>query len=241
MMAGLRVLTARGTECFRDYLLQVKQDPSRDAPLDQLSRPPWSSEFVPHIEVGALPVRSRIELGEYLLELFEDKGVERKDLLSNPGIWSWLALKWFDNLCPIGADGSRAVREAARYVCSTHYTDYYRHLVASSWDIYYMHRDKSRLFLWTPLHTHNDFIEQLASRQHIITNCALIEVFDRLYWNTTLDQPKSGAQSRRKPGNFRRLLLFIQQVELTYDLQAMSVDDILELLPAEYDSWKAVG
>jgi hypothetical protein len=241
MMVELRALTAKGTELFRDYILQVKLDPGRAVPLDQISHSPWSSEFVPHIEVGGLSATSRIEFGKYLVELFEASGVERKDLLSNPGVWSWLALLWFDSLCPIEADGSRRVRETARYVCSTDYTDYYRHLVASSWDIYYIHRDKSRLFLWTPLHTHNDFIEQLASRQNIITNCALIEVFDHLYWNPALNHPRSGAQSRGKPGNFRRLLSFIQQVELTYDLQAMSLDDILGLLPAEYDSWKVVA
>ena len=239
-MAELRVFTARGTELFRDYISQVRLNPGKPAPIDQLNHSPWSSEFMPHIEVGSLSAASRIELGKYLVGLFEAGGVERKDLLGNPGIWSWLALLWFDSLCPVEADGLRRVRETARYVCSTDYTDYYRHLVASSWDIYCIHRDKSRLFLWTPLHTHNDFIEQLASRQNIITNCALIEVFDYLYWDPALNRPKSGAQSRGKLGNFRRLLSFIQQVELTYDLQAMSADDILALLPAEYDPWKAV-
>lgn len=237
-MTEIRVLADRGTELVRDYLAGVKTDPKKSPPLDKLSHSPWSSEFTPHIEVESLPAKSRVEIGKYLVELFKKSGVDRKELLNNPGVWSWLALLWFDSLCPVEADGTRRVRESARYVCSTHYTDYYRHLVASSWDIYYLYADKARLFLWTPLHTHNDFIEQLASRQNIITNKGLIEAFDRLYWDLKANRPKSGAQSRRKPGNFRRLLSFIKQIDLTYDLHAMSADEIIALLPTEYDAWK---
>jgi hypothetical protein len=237
-MAAIRVLTDRGMELFRNYILEVKDNPQKPPPINRLSQKPWSSEFSTHIEVESLSVTTRIQLGKYLVELFQVQGVDRRDILNNPGMWSWLALLWFDNLCPVQSDGARKVRETSRYVCSSHYTDYYRHLVAASWDIYYLYREISRLFLWTPLYIHNDFIEQLASRQSIITNKALIEVFDRLYWDLKSGRPKSGAQSRDKLGNFRRLQSFTQQVELTYDLHAMSVGEIIALLPSEYDSWK---
>ncbi len=237
-MAVIRVLTDRGTELFRDYIMEVKVDSKKSPPVDKLSRLPWSSEFTPRIELDSLSVTTRMELSKYLVDLFEANSVDRKDILDNPGMWSWLALLWFDDLCPVESNGSRKVRETSRYVCSSHYTDYYRHLVAASWDIYYLHRENSRLFLWTPLYIHNDFIEQLASRQNVITNKTLIEVFDRLYWDLKSDRPKSGAQSRDRLGNFRRLRSFIQQVELTYDLHAMSTRDILALLPGEYDPWK---
>lgn len=237
-MAVIRVLTDRGTELFRDYIMEVKVDSKKSPPVDKLSRLPWSSEFTPRIELDSLSVTTRMELSKYLVDLFEANSVDRKDILDNPGMWSWLALLWFDDLCPVESNGSRKVRETSRYVCSSHYTDYYRHLVAASWDIYYLHRENSRLFLWTPLYIHNDFIEQLASRQNVITNKTLIEVFDRLYWDLKSDRPKSGAQSRDRLGNFRRLRSFIQQVELTYDLHAMSTRDILALLLGEYDPWK---
>jgi hypothetical protein len=237
-MAAIRVLTDRGMELFRNYILEVKDDPQKPPPISRLSQKPWSSEFSTHIEVESLSVTTRIQLGKYLVELFQVQGVDRRDILNNPGMWSWLALLWFDNLCPVQSDGARKVLETSHYVCSSHYTDYYRHLVAASWDIYYLHREISRLFLWTPLYIHNDFVEQLASRQNIITKKALIEVFDHLYWDPKSDRPKSGAQNRDKPGNFRRLQLFIQQVELTYDLHTMSVGEIIALLPSEYDSWK---
>lgn len=237
-MAAIRVLTDRGMELFRNYILELKDTPQNPPPINRLSQKPWSSEFSTHIEVENLSATTRMQLGKYLVELFQVKGVDRRDILNNPGMWSWLALLWFDNLCPVQSDGARKVLETPHYICSSHYTDYYRHLVAASWDIYYLHREISRLFLWTPLYIHNDFIEQLASRQSIITNKALIEAFDHLYWDSKSGRPKSGAQSRDKLGNFRRLQSFIKQVELTYDLRAMSAGEIIALLPSEYDPWE---
>ena len=156
-MAAIHVLTDRGMELFRNYILEVKDDPQKPPPTNRLSQKPWSSEFSTHIEVESLSVTTRMQLGKYLVELFQVQGVDRRDILNNPGMWSWLALLWFDNLCPVKSDGLRKVHDACRYVHSTDYTDYYRHLVASSWDIYYLHREKSRLFLWTPLYVHSDF------------------------------------------------------------------------------------
>ncbi len=240
MMASIRILNEKGIELFRDYIIRIKVNPKEPPPIDKLSGNAWSSEFLPHIEVENLTASTRMELGEYLMDIFENNNVERKEILNNPGMWSWLTLLWFDTLCPIESTGARKVREAARYICSSHYTDYYRHLLAASWDIYYLHRGNARLFLSTPLNIHSDFIEQFASRQNVITNRALIEVFDLLYWDEKSNHPKSGSQSRSRPGNFRRLLRsFVQQIERTYDLYAMSVKDIVGLLPSEYDYWKS--
>ena len=237
-MAEVRVLTDKGTELFTDYIVDVKENPTKAPPIEKLGNQPWSVEFTPHIEVENLSVTTRMELGKYLTDLFEANNVHRKDILGIPGLWSWLALLWFDYLCPL-KDGSRKVLEPSKYVCSSHYTDYYRHLVAAPYDLFCLHGENSRLFLHTGLNVHGDFIEQYASRQKIITNKPLIELLDHLYWDSQLNCPKRGAQNRKRAGNFRRLQSFIKQIELTYDLHAMSADEIAELLPAEYDSWKS--
>ena len=85
---------------------------------------------------------------------------------------------------------------------------------------------------------YNDFMEQMASRQDIITNKALIEVVDRIYWDTKMKRPKINATNRKIAGNIRRLLSLVYQLELTYDLRTMSTDDIIKLLPSEFNSWK---
>jgi hypothetical protein len=82
-------------------------------------------------------------------------------------------------------------------------------------------------------------MEQLASKQSIILGKSLVQVADTLYWDNHSQRPKTNASNREVPGNARRLVAVIWQLELTYDVYSMSADKILELLPAEFEQWKA--
>lgn len=237
-MAKIRILTTRGKEAFIDYLQTIKNGLDEPSPIIRLSKEPYSTELSPVIEINGLPSTTRLELGEYLVNLFEKNGLSRKELIENTGLWSWLALFWFDSICPKEENGSRKIRDIARYVCTAEYRDYYRHLVAASWDIYHMYHESARLFLWCKLPVHNDFMEQLASRQEIITTKTLIEAVDKLYWDLKMKRPKVNATNRKVAGNIRRLLSLANQLKLTYDLHTMSAGDIIKLLPSEFDSWK---
>ena len=82
--------------------------------------------------------------------------------------------------------------------------------------------------------------QQLASRMQVVSNHSLVEVVDRLYYDSAPNgtgRPKRGALTRTRPGNLRRLVAVIQQFDLTYDLYAMSPDEILDLLPDEFTRW----
>lgn len=76
----------------------------------------------------------------------------------------------------------------------------------------------------------------------MISNKALIEAVDKLYFDPEAEgvgQPKRGALTRTRAGNLRRLVAVIDQLDLTYDLYAMNNQQILELLPREFDRWKS--
>jgi hypothetical protein len=237
-MAKACILSNRGKEAFIDYLQTVRNGSDEPPPISRLSKEPWSEELSPVIEVSNAPSATRLELGEYLVNLLEASGLARKELVENTGLWSWLALFWFDLICPKEENGIRKVRETARYICSAEWRNYYRHLIAASWDIYHMYRESSRLFLWCKLDIHNDFMEQLASRQDIITTKTLIEAVDRLYWDPKMKRPKVNATNRKVAGNIRRLLSVANQLKLTYDLHTMSALEIVKLLPHEFDTWQ---
>jgi hypothetical protein len=67
----------------------------------------------------------------------------------------------------------------------------------------------------------------------------IVEVLDILYWDDKSNRPKRGAQSQSNPGNIRRFSKVISQLELTYDVYTMKPNEILQLLPSEFDQWKA--
>ena len=238
-MIGLRILSEQGIEKFREYIQHLKVDPYISLPA--LNVYPSSSEFQPVVEIDENKIFStKMEMGKYLTDCFRNN--EIKHAIWNPALWTWLAYIWFDQLCP-AIRGTRKIGETARYICSMEWNRFYRHLVASAYDAYSTHREKAILFLHNPIHEHNDYLEQFAARNTLVrifpyTN--IIEVAYRLYWNIEIDHPKRGAQSRNKPGNHRRFVKIMAQLELTYDVYSMTPDEILNLLPEEFDSWKTM-
>lgn len=200
---------------------------------------PYSYEFHPQVMIDETRIFStKMEMGEYLIQCFERAGVGRSSVIGNYGLWTWLAYLWFEQLSPV-MNGARKLRETAKYICSSHYTDYYRHFIAAPYYIYALNgEENSRLFLYNPVYEHNDFIEQLASRQNIISHRNLVDVAHRLYWDASSNCPRRGAQTRNRVGNHRRLVKIFAQLELTYDIYSMEAEEILNLLPEEFNSWK---
>jgi hypothetical protein len=78
----------------------------------------------------------------------------------------------------------------------------------------------------------------LASRQTLITNKGILEAARQLYFDQLAGQPKKGAAvEKNSPGTLIRFIAVIQQLDLTYDLYSMSGNQILALLPPEFNKW----
>ncbi len=233
----LRVMSEKGEEKFREYLLKLKNGEKINPSKDVLANDTYSTIYYPQIKFEFSNFGTRLEFAKYLFQKLG--GVDGRDLTKKAGIWSWLALFYFDSICPAQADGSRKVKEVAKYICSSDYSDYYRHLVAAAFMIIKTHgEDNSMLFLSCPMHVHNDMMEQLASRQYIISNRNLVSASHLLYWDYKRKKIKTNASNRMIPGNLRRLISLVDQLEINYDLNNLAPHKIMNLLPAEFDQWK---
>jgi len=240
-MMNLRVMLPEGERKFREYIHNMRTNPRYQYP--ELSNEPFSKEFLRVISIDEKKhFESKMELAEYLHNCFKVANLKREDALQQNGLWTWLAYVWFDQLAPItnSATGERNIKEDAKYICSSDYRDYYRHLVSGPYSIYSLHgTENSRIFLYSRVYEHNDFIEQFASRQFIISHKNIVEAIRTLYFDCQKGKPKKGAQSITKPGNIRRFVSVIQQFELTYDIYTISPERILDLLPDEFKNWKS--
>lgn len=236
-MVNLKVFTDEGINAFRDFLVELKNNPALVRP--DLSENKYSENFQPEILVDEnIIFSSRMEMAEYLSQLFMNAGVKSKDVITNDKLWTWLTYLWFVQICPKEGN-TRKIRELIRYICSTDWRKYYRHYVASSFRIYnVLGKENSLLFLNRPVDDHGDYNEQLASRQDIISNPNLIKVAHNLYWDFKDNRPKRGGSDRKKPGNLRRLIKFFGQIELTYDIFSMKAEQIIKTLPKEFEIWK---
>jgi len=237
-MIPARIMLEDGKNKFREYIQSLRQNPN--TPYPDLNSEQYSRKFLPQILVDkCMRFNSKMDLAEYLEVCFRGAGITREKVLGKNGLWTWLAYIWFDQLAPVANNGTRDIKEDAKYICSSDYRDYYRHFIAGPYSIYSLHGGQnSIIFLYSPVYEHNDFIEQFASRQFIISHRNIVDVISSLYLDNTRKKPKTGAQSRQESGNIRRFVKVIQQFELTYDIYSMTPDQILRRLPDEFNKWK---
>jgi hypothetical protein len=143
--------------------------------------------------------KDRYELGCGLVEMLRD--LDSREISYDRGLWTWLAARLFDQICPIDAEGKRILRRVYVYVLSDARL-YYRHLVRTPWFLVSRHGEACRFILASsagdlaPLSRQSDLLDQLAARQFVISSPTLIAAATRLYVDTRTGRQKRGAGSK---------------------------------------------
>lgn len=233
-MSKVRSLNARGIEELRQFLGQIREGAEFRANPAILYLDDYTTRLPRTIEVEPRAFATKFDAARYLSgALAEIPGVG-----DDVGLWSWLALFYFDQLSPVDASGKRRPREDYHYIPSRSGWENDRHLLAGPCKLFAMHGANARLLLHPPVHQHGAFVYDLGFRRDLITNRGLIEAIDLLYWDPRRNAPKRGATTASRPGNLRRLIAVVQQLDFNYDLHGMRAEEILALLPPEFDPWK---
>jgi len=235
MAEKLRRLTETGIEQFREYLRELRAGSSAAPPRLLLTDPETSEPFSPERLVEQRVFDTRLEAARYLSEVFDGISGLEEDI----GLWSWLSLFYFDQVCPPRADGKRSPGRDYRHILEPGYLYGHRHLLGGPFVVYRLHREEATLLLCTKLHQENMFHHELASRQGFISNPVIIRAAKLLYFDGRTGRPKRRAQDpKRAPGTLRRFVDVLQQLDVNYDLYSMNVEALVDLLPAEFDEWR---
>lgn len=178
---------------------------------------------------------TRFELAMYLHPIVCATGVAEPLLES--GMWEWLSLIWIDQLAR-SKSGALEVGEKARYLVLEQ-RKRYRHLVLGPYEVYYHNRDNPQdafCLLYTRPALPGELVGQLGAKLKVVQARAVVSAATKLYMSGT--RHRKGAMSKGR-GSARRFNAVIEQLDRTFDLQSMSPTDFLQLLPTEFDSWKA--
>jgi hypothetical protein len=239
-MPVVRQLTEAGITAFRQYLEGLSVGVAEPPPTNLLTGEESSGPLGADVAIEDRHFVTKRDAAEHLVSRIS--GLNRAEVDHNIGLWGWLSLFYFDQVCPPAGNRARKPGQIERHIPSQHAWTYYRHLLAGPCRILQLHGANARLFLHGPLHVHGDFSEQVASHMELISNHRLVEALDRLYFvsDESGGFPKRGATTRTRAGNLRRFIDVFWQFHLMYDLCAMTADDILHLLPTEFDSWRAL-
>lgn len=241
----VRRLSPAGIEAFRQFVLRATAGESAPTPVVLLTDDAWSEPVPWDVTVEQRPFATRYELGVYLTEAFA--AVPVNALSRDHGVWTWLALYWFDQLAPLRADDTRKLYRPETIILpeKPDYTRYYRHFIRTPWLAVQLHGDAARVLLMPPgqgkeppLARRGELVEQLSSRQWIFGNRKIIRAAFEMYFDVEAGKVRRGAGGSGG-GSPRRLATIVDQLELTWDLQNCSPEQVISLLPKEFDRWKS--
>ncbi|MDO9296799.1 hypothetical protein [Bradyrhizobium sp.] len=234
----LRRLNEAGISQFAEYL---SGGATGSPPLQLLSHPDTSEPLADTIKLADRDYPNRYEFGRDLAMRLNS--LDPATISNDRGLWTWLALYLFEKLCPPGSDGKRKLDKQYRYILSSDYRHYYRHLVRTPWQLSRDHGPNSRFLLLAtsdaadPLRRHGDILEQLGGTQSIIRSRPIIAEASRLYSDPISGRPRRGAAGKGG-GSIRRFARVLRQLDLTFDPELMPPGGLSAILPIEFNSWK---
>jgi hypothetical protein len=230
-----------GVDRFGQFLDELSLDPALVVPTGLLTDAACVIRVSQSQEVQARQFSNRMEAARYLDGILS--GVVGIEVERDVGLWAWLSLFYFDQLCPPDSSGHRKPMERARWIPAVDDARrYYRHFLAGAYRVYRAHRDnpdRAMVLLHVPFPVIGHFWYQLASRQELLTNPAIMEAATELYLTEDGTEAKRGATTHNAPGSVSRFAAVLNQLDPAWDLYAMEKQQILNLLPCEFDRFRA--
>ena len=236
----IRKFTDEGIDQFRNYLAELREGSIFPPPLHILNDHATSEPINGEVQIENRNFGTRLDLARYLDDILAN--IDSDSIETDVHLWSWLSLFYFDQVCPVEKNGVRKPGRDYRHILEPGYPNGHRHLIGGVYLVYTVYElgeGLTKLLLWTPLHMESKFHHQLAGRQTLITNRGILDAAHQMYFNGMEGIPKRGALGEKNsPGTLLRYIDVIQQLDLNYDLYSMVGDEVLELLPAEFNKWK---
>lgn len=224
-----------GIAVFRQFLSIARNDSTLSVPSELLKDSRLTQIVAPELSVEPRQMITKSDAATYLRHVLEP--ISDRDVAVNAGLWTWLALFYFDEVCPT-RNGQRTVKNDYHYVFEPKNSrHFYRHLLFVSWRVAQVAPVHNRVFLYSPLATLDGITTEVMKRLFLTRIPCIFEVLDRLYWDEDRGRVRAGVVSRpAKPGDLRyRLPIRIRQLERTYDLLSLNADQLIELLGSEFE------
>lgn len=250
-MMYLRELNDEGIQYFDNFLVALHRGENLSAPVEILTDERYSCRIGKHeVSMEKKKFENKLELVTEIERLFKEGGVESPE--RSRGLFAWLSLFYFESVCKKDRNGDLDIEKGKDfrlyYIPDVKaWNRYYRHKILGPYKIYKIHQDyieDAKAIFGSSPDTHSELMEQIASRQEIITNRSVVRLLTELYWDGEKQALKKGHASKNVPGkksgggSVRRLATVIGQLNLTYDLVSIGFSELYSLLPKEFNKFK---
>ncbi len=180
---------------------------------------------------------SRYEMGSYINEqLPSDNSIAD---ISNINMWSWLSAFYIDQLCEKAKNGSYKLWSLYRYIPDQNKWRYYRNLIQAPVSVLRKgDLNVAKLLFSDKPYKGTDAVEQLYTQEKdFITNPGLVELALRMYYDEDQQLLKPKVLGNSAGSAVRLATIISKQLSMNYDLHSMGSEQIIGLLPPEFDKW----
>ncbi len=233
-MEFIGAFNSKGNQRFADLLVERPHDLIKELKVLLTSK-----EFTFVVKDSSrLPSRpkTRFELGK---ALFDEFGPNLPIGIEPTALWNWLGAAYIFEIVGVTGDLSQ-IKETARWLLSPNPRRLYRHLIAGPYWAYRAHASRPQdamAILCQDVLTPGEIVGQIQGTPDIAYSvCA--GVATALYYDSSAKKIKVGAGNKVGPGVSRRLTGYLNQIRVNIDIRGMSVEDLVEMLPKEFDRFK---
>lgn len=236
-MLQMRALNADGINQMRIWLDQVRQNPSLPVPQELLNSASFTEHRGKPIDEEIFDTKAfetKLDLAKAIDQAVQSAELNEELLESDQGFWSWLTLRFFRKF--IGSKGK--VGEHALWIYEPgNWRKLYRQKMAPLWLAFRAHRDNPERLkgvLGTPVVITGEVFEQMMSRKPIVLSPGIMMLITKLYYDEAHGRLKRGHGSK-EAGSARRLSIVLDQLRLTYDIEALGWEALADMLPRDFN------
>ncbi len=234
-----RRFTADGMAAFGAFVQQARElnkqgTPVSSVPPEWLTETQYAEPVAYELPPTAPVFNTKLDIGLFISGVIPD--ADHELVRTDEALWTWLAAKYFDEIT-----ASRTkIKEPRAYVAGLTFQEFYRHLILGPYYVYFMARDnpdRVQVLLYDEPTTMNEVMVQFGSYQTLMQNRELQTVIQRLYFDEARVRIKRGAGGKGS-GTPRRMMDFLRQIELNYDLGSIRAENFWDMLPKEFRKFK---
>ncbi len=234
-------LTQDGMAMARRYLEGIRASGWTPLPTGLLSDPEYSRPVEPEAFVEERSFNDRREAGEYLLGQLEPLGSAQ--VTERPYLWSWLGMLYLEHTMMSREGGGRRFAEIAYLIDpgSHDSRDRSHHRLLMAYDIWRLHGDDAWMLLDDAVDAMGQFALRVVQSPVMFRSPGVMRLIHQLYGDRTTRRPRRGTlgsdNASAPAGSLPRLIVVLNQLSMTYDVYDMESEQLLGLLPSEFDSF----
>lgn len=242
-MDSVRCLTAAGIAEFGDYIRRLGVEGDLPPPRALLTDDAYSSaSTIGEVLIEPRDFANRREFAEYINTRFLEAGVFVD--VDEPGMWEWLSLYYFDAVSPVKKGGIRKPGVVGRHLMNdANARRRFRHLLRSPYMLFRRYdggpNGELDLLLAHPLPVHGIPATHIGERTRLMESRGALEAASRLYADPAFKRPKQGYSDN--DNGLRAYCRFINNLPECFNLEQLSADTVLALLPPEFRMWMDGG